>query len=458
MMWIIAISLLVVLLITTVADEMKLLFVDKADIMDSRGHLTFGANPLQHLGKANGIPDGVRICCVVRGNDNLTEVYGYRHIPCRIWERVRGHTRDGYNYEGFETVLADRREEYFYTGMTDIAVNDEGYFLALTYSFGKPGHACWAFGSPDGEHWEKLLDKPVYHAHDSLGLLYDPRQDKWITYQNTYLAWDKPYADNIPVRRVLHIRTSDDGVHWDPSEDVWLDKPAMPSPCLMVPDEKDPEEMEFYRLKVFRYADRYVGMMLNYAACPQIVNFAPENWGPHGPHLSTEWWISRDAMNWERPYRDVFACGPAPDIISHAPLRYDDKLLFIIKPEASHTESEVYGVPVDRLFYIGSMASAQMSTIPFTMPDQPLYLNIEAGLHREELRMRYQSYVMAELLDEQGQVIAGYNKEKCIGHEIDDLHWPLRWEGQDATELAGQTMQLRLYFRDARIYALTSSE
>jgi len=450
---------------------MRLLFVDKTDIRDSRGHLTFSANPLQHLGKARGIPANVHISCVVRGNDNLTEVYGYRFGPAHSsWEIVRSHTRDGYNYEEFEVVYADQQEDYFYAGMSDIGVNDEGYFLALTSRAGygkcRPGHALWAFGSPDGENWQELVGEPVYRDHDSYDLLYDPSQDKWITYQITYRAWEsKPYMDTLgPLRRVLHIRTSDDGVHWCPSEDVWMQRPAMPSERVMVPDEEDPEEMEFYRMKVFRYANRYVGMMLNYAACPQIANPAAKEWGVHGPHLSGEWWISRDAMNWERPYRDIFACGPAPDIINHAPLRYEDKLLFIIESGAKgHSPGppdghEVYGLPVDRLFYIGSMGSAQMSTIPFTMPDQPLYLNIEAGLHREELLMRYQSYVMAELLDEEGQVIEGYDKGKCIGYEINDLRWPLRWEGQDATELVGQTVQVRLYFRDARIYALTSNE
>ena len=171
----------------------------------------------------------------MRHDDNLTELYGYRsHNDCS-WEVVRTRTRDGYNYEKPETVFQESGDHYL--GMTDIGIDNRGYILVLKWARDEPGLALWAFGSPDGEDWKMLLGKPVYHDHDSFGVLYDPHRDKWITYQATYLPWDKPYGDNIPgTRRVLHIRTSDDGVHWDPSEDVWMDKPAMPSECLMVPD------------------------------------------------------------------------------------------------------------------------------------------------------------------------------------------------------------------------------
>ena len=61
---------------------------------------------------------------------------------------------------------------------------------------------------------------------------------------------------------------------------------------------------------------------------------------------------------------------------------------------------------------------------------------------------------MVEILDENGRVITGFEKEKCIIQDKDDLRIPLAWEKRTTSELAEQTVRLRFYFRDATIYSI----
>ena len=57
-------------------------------------------------------------------------------------------------------------------------------------------------------------------------------------------------------------------------------------------------------------------MTLNYAASP----LAPRK---HAPQLDTEWWVGRDGLSWQRPYRGLNALGDTfPDgyDITHNPM------------------------------------------------------------------------------------------------------------------------------------------
>jgi hypothetical protein len=67
---------------------------------------------------------------------------------------------------------------------------------------------------------------------------------------------------------------------------------------------------------------------------------------------------------------------------------------------------------------------------------------------------------MAELLDETGRVMPEYEKEKCLVRSVAGPV-PLVWGTPPATygvsRLAGRTLRLRIYLRDAKIYALTTA-
>ena len=65
-----------------------------------------------------------------------------------------------------------------------------------------------------------------------------------------------------------------------------------------------------------------------------------------------------------------------------------------------------------------------------------------------------QCYVMVAVLDDQGCVLAGFEREKCILKNVDAIDLPLRWGDQDTRALAGKKIRLRFFLRSARIYVV----
>ena len=53
-----------------------------------------------------------------------------------------------------------------------------------------------------------------------------------------------------------------------------------------------------------------------------------------------------------------------------------------------------------------------------------------------------------------GTTIAGYEKERCVMMDVDGLALPLRWDGAPPIAV-GTKVALRLYFRDATMFALS---
>lgn len=428
---------------------MKLIFTRPEDCHDTYGRLHFGANGLRILGRASGLP-AMRPRCAVPQPDGSYLLYGGSGGHDEPWRIFRARTFDGLHYEGAEVVFQSDPGPWL--GEMDIAHNTlDGSLLCLKWHRGDTGHALFAFGSEDGSAWRPLAQGPVYLDHDAFGLMWDPRTQRYICYQTTYQRWQKRYEDNIgsETRRVLHIRTSPDGVTWDPREDVPWAGPHMRPERLMTPDDHDPGEIEFYRFCGFPYADRYAGMMLIYCPSPHPAN--PRfPWDKHGPHLSGEWWISGDGMQWARPFREVFGPGQAPGAVEYAPMTLDGHHLWVMG-------KTVCALPEDRLFYVGSRANAELSTVPFAMSKGPLTLNASLGFDGDEHRgMMGQGYIMAELLREDGSVAEGFEKERCVLPHVAGNTTQLLWGHADGSAFAGQTIRLRLHFRDARIYSLTT--
>jgi hypothetical protein len=316
----------------------------------------------------------------------------------------------------------------------------------------------WAFESPDGNTWTCCTEEPLFEDHDSNTVFWDEATNQFIDFQATYKRADKPFDDNIGrgKQRVMFLRTSPDGITWSPADSV-NGKQLIPEKHLLCPDDEDPDELEFYRFIAFRQDGRYVGMQLNYAASPGRANTRYRT-TKHGPHMSCEWWLSDDGFTWRRPFRHVFASGAADGLILHEPMR--------IGPDLVWTDAgRVYGLPRERLFCLRSLANSAFTTKPFEVPSSPVAINAEFGYDGDPNRgMRGQGSILIEVLDAQGQLIDGFDREGCVIHELNapaqqaecrQYGGPvLVWYGQPLSSLSGRCVRLRVYFRDARIYDL----
>jgi hypothetical protein len=256
--------------------------------------------------------------------------------------------------------------------------------------------------------------------------------------------------DSLRDRRVLMMRSSPDGRYWEPSvslSDVWNrlgHKAPIPTKHLTLPDSDDPPDMEFYSGNAFWYHDRAYMKVLNYAASP----LAPRK---HGPQLDNEWWTSRDGLRWERTARGVNALEVFPNIprLETHPLILGGMILF----PRGHL---LLGLPEDRISFVGSRANAEFSTMPFQMPNADLSLNA-AVPSPDRAFAANQAYVMVAVLDDKGDVIPGFEPQKCVIQNTDKTDLPLRWGDKSPRELAGRNIKLRFSLRSANIFAVTSA-
>ena len=171
--------------------------------------------------------------------------------------------------------------------------------------------------------------------------------------------------------------------------------------------------------------------MLNYAPSP----LTP---GVHGPQLDSEWWLSRDGVGCQRPYRGISAVADGPRIITHEPFEIDGTLLF-------HFSDGMYGAPADRFSPPAFEAPAAALTVNAAVPSPERPFAVD------------QAYLMAEALDENGAPIDGYAGEACLIRDRDDRAIPLEWDGRTTAALRGGRIRLRFHLRSASIYAVAEA-
>ncbi len=452
---------------TTGTNDVKLLFSGPADICDTWGKLHFGATPMHKIRDCQH--PGFSLACCQPREDGSWDVYGQTFTrdekgglfdQQNQWKLIHAITQDGSTFENVETVYESARGPW--TDHLGLAYNpDAQEFLALKLLIDDNGFGYRAYFSPDGLHWTEHAANPLFYDCDSLGLFWSQKARRYVCTNKTLQPYLKHIQDHggshpqnnndaLRDRRVIAIRSSSDGRTWEPAEsmmDVWNRlgsyKP-LPDHLMAVPDSDDPPDMEFYRGIGFWYHDRSFLVVLNYAASAVMPL-------KHGPQLDTEWWVSRDGLRWERPYRHTNALGdafPGAVCITHNPMLIDGHILF-------HFGDRLLGMKQDRISYVGARANAEFSTALFTMPGCDLAVNA-AVPSPDRGFARNQAYLMAELRTELGETIPGYEREKCVIENRDEIAIPLLWNGRSARELAGQTVQLRFSIRSANVYAVTT--
>ncbi len=271
-----------------------------------------------------------------------------------------------------------------------------------------------------------------------------------MNYQTSYQPFLKKFPDNMPkARRTLHIRTSPDGLHWTPGESFGADGPYLPDGQLITPDAGDSQETEFYHFSTIDLDEFRAGIMVKYVSQPKIVPDAPGM--PHGPYLDYEWWVSPDGLTWERPFRDTSGLSSMPRPFAYdlaQPLKRGNEVRWLVG-------QDIYALDRRRMFYAYSRANAEVVTPLLTLSDNPLELNLgfDAIRRQEEPALR-QGYLMAELLDEAGQVRNGFERDKCLLLPQEPNQLALKWADQLLPE-PGSRVSLRLCFRDVRLYSVS---
>jgi hypothetical protein len=362
----------------------------------------------------------------------------------RVLQAIRCITTDGRAFSDTETVfnVGDKNWQGF-ANMVHRPTDGALFLFAWAEYPGK----LHVYRSDDGDRWE-LLTEEAYIGHDAMCVTWHAPSGRFINYQTVTQPYPKRYPDNIgELRRVLSFMRSTDGVMWER-----FSPPFLNGPELWEPGVDDPADLEFYRCVVFPHLGRFAMLLADYVPPPSEAN-SRRAITKHGPSYMAEWAISQDGLDWQRPFRDTNAYEEQFWLALQGPLVREGRLRFY------HPDGRISSLPEDRIFYVTCRANGEFSTHPFTMPAGGLALNAYAR-YREAERPHGQAYIMAELLNADGTVRAGYERTRCLFEDRDVRRLPLVWKGdgdaeaRDGTEFAGQQCRLRFFLRDARIYGV----
>ena len=345
--------------------------------------------------------------------------------------------------------------------------------LILTGTTQRRGLQYDLFYSPDALEWTPYEGNPVIDTGQELGRwagrfqAWDPIRETYYVTMEASHHWRGPYG-----KRLVGKAESPDMIHWSYPE------------IILVPDQDDYPDTEFYSMPVLPYEGIYVGLLWIFRTTNVI----------HYPEVI----FSRDGFNYERNYREPFiprggALGDfdsssvyVQDVIVHG-----DRILTYytgtnsrspeVALELGDKATTGIGLAISRLDGFVSLDSgkgwlvkdtsedelqktlgegvifkepesfSQMVTRPFGFSGSRLHLNasmaaIAAGPGPGQVRV--------EILKSNHKKLPGFTFNDADPITVSGLDHAVSWNGSsDVSALAGQSIKLRFYFKNAKLYS-----
>ncbi len=309
-------------------------------------------------------------------------------------------------------------------------------------------HARVAF-SPDGLHWtwpEESRETGLFSSGDVLNFFWDP-------YQQRYTA---TWKTGNRRGRAVGVAWSRDGLAWT--------KPV--EGPVMVADDLDPDATQIYGMPVFPYQGLYIGLpwiykarWFKYGGYTDERMYEVERDSPCTMDVQLAW--SWDLINWTRPFpREPFIPrGPEGEFDSgmiytaRAPVQMGDELWFYyggwVGAHNDPTAHAAIGVATLRLDGFCSMRAGDEEAWLITRRERFIVPRVTVNARCGE-----GGYVLAELLDAQGNVIPGFSREECVPFTGDSVHHLLRWSTTELPEeLRRADKKVRFILRNADLYS-----
>lgn len=282
--------------------------------------------------------------------------------------------------------------------------------------------------SGDGKRFDCTFAKPTisYHSDTHNNLVYDEVRRRWLIFLRPR-AYAGARIKHVGRRRVA-MQESPDLLQWTREQTV------------LVPEEGDAEY--FYGMPVFRRGDLFFGTLQRYETQQH--------------HIDCELTWSTDGYRWQRlpnaaqklimPRGEDGSWDAGMVFVSDKPVVVGDELWFYYGgSDTPHNVHGTYAIGVaitrrDRLIGVRSLGGNQsrILTRPFQVTGD-LFLN---AVVKDEIRVQVTSVA--------DKII--WNAPDCTPVTGDGLELPVRWGEKTLGDLAGQTVRLRFFLRDAEIY------
>ncbi|HUT23363.1 MAG TPA: hypothetical protein VM492_03360, partial [Sumerlaeia bacterium] len=335
-----------------------------------------------------------------------------------------------------------------------------------------PPRGYYSYASSDGLHWnrEKIIapDADVITAH------YDP-------YRKLYVAFPKEHSKHWRGhgRRLFNTIASRDFDNWSKPALSWttdarddlgsLARIERARPVLDRPDDLDLLRTEYYGIGAYPHESCTIGF-------PWVLTINNNaRWGNHEGPQEIQLAVSRDLVNWERPFRTpVIEFGRLGEwdasyhtTVSSA-LRVGDEIwLYYGGANYTHGTPALYrenfedGTPtgrktkytagiglaiwkLDRFVSVDAPSEGgALTTIPFVSTGKRLELNAVTGNGGE---------IVVELCDAAGKPLPDWPKsDPFVG---DDLRHTVAFQGNaSVSSLAGKPVSLRFHLKSASLYS-----
>ncbi|MBI3942553.1 MAG: hypothetical protein HY326_06020, partial [Chloroflexi bacterium] len=312
-----------------------------------------------------------------------------------------------------------------------------------------PGMTFDLYYSPDSFHWTPYAHNPVINTAPKVGRWGPTKFMGWDPIRQVYAVhMENCHHRNTPLRKRLIGRAeSPDMIHWSEPE------------TIILPDEKDPPDMEFYMLDVTTYAGLYVGLLWNFRT----------NKATHEPELI----FSRDGIHYERNYRQPFvARGPkgafdSTSVFTSVPIFHENQILVhysgrnwrsidtLVEMEGNGTSMiGLATLPMDGLIAIDGAKGrfSELVTRSFSFTGNSLFVNVASAL--QNAWGAGPCEVRVEILEPDHEFISGFTFQDADPITATNTAHVATWQGRsDLSALAGRTIKLRFYIKDARLYS-----
>lgn len=305
-----------------------------------------------------------------------------------------------------------------------------------------------AYVSPDGLHWKRLREEPVFTkgAFDSQNVAF------WSESEKVYVCYFRTYYEGF---RSVSRTTSPDFINW--SEPVAMTFGETPlehlytqqtSPYFRAPHIYLAIGARFMRkrkvvsdemAKVLNVAPKY------YSDCSDAILMSSRGGSSYDrtfmesfirPGIGLENWVSRSNY----PALNVVQTGPT------------EMSIYVNQNYAQPTAHlHRYSLRLDGFSSLAaSFAGGEVVTKPFTFKGTNLEVNFSTSA-AGEIRIGFE--------DENGVPVPGFglqDSETLIGNEIART---VSWKGnQDVASLASKTVRMRIYMKDANLYSFRFKE
>lgn len=299
-----------------------------------------------------------------------------------------------------------------------------------------------AYSSPDGIHWTGVLARsPETVMGDRHTMFYNPFRKVWVY---------SVRADIEGVGRMRRYREHPDfvqGALWEKEPAIWTgaDAQDVNYPALNQPPQ-------LYVLDCVAYESLIIGLFTIWHGERGIY--------PKQNEVSIGY--SRDGFHWSRPDRKSFLPTSGEDgawnlgnvqSTGGCCLVVGDKLYFYVSGRQGIPGTRESGVcstglaTMRRDGFVSLDAGSEagfVTTRPLTFSGRHLFVN--ANTNEGELT--------AEILDDQGQVIAPFSKDNCKPIHGDGVMQAVRWQGaEDLSGIAGKAVRMRFHLKDGQLFS-----